>query len=113
MTESWFIDGVPNVSFTILSNGPHFEWTDIVEYSRNEYDDAIEIVTASTHQEHFDMFSSDYLYNVTLNFATINNQNGLDGVYYETMLCKYVTSRVVHADNESPVTVKHIFKVLK
>lgn len=113
MTENWFIDGVPNVSGAVLYGDLRFEWTDIVEYTYNEHNDTIEIVTAATHQEDFNMLGSDYLYDITLSFATINSNNGLDGVYHETMIGKYVTSYVTHADNESPVTVKHIFKVLK
>lgn len=109
----WFIKGVPDISITFLNDIFKLEWVDIVEYTFNEWNDTIEIVTATTHQECFDKLGNDCLCEIVLGFVTVKDENGAGWFFSEKMLGKYITSYVTHADNESPVNVKHIFKVLR
>lgn len=107
-----FIFGVPDIILTPFgADGNSITWGDVQVYDKHPYDDYVEVTTASTHSEDFSLLRDD-VFNVGLTYVT-KNVDGNKGVYFESYIWTYERSKVQYADAESPVSVVHIFKVVK
>ena len=100
-----FIRFVPNVKFTSFTGDYTCDWKDLTYYIND--DDNIYIYTASTHDKEAE-YLKKYLLKASLEFQAFDTDEK-ESFYEEKYLLVYLGSKVISADNNLQIDVRHNF----
>ena len=103
-----FIRFVPNVKFISFNGDYTCGWKDLTYYLNDG--DNIYIYTASTHDKEIE-YLKKYLLNTSLEFQMLD-ADGKESFYEEKYLLVYLGSKVISADNNSQIDVRHSFYIV-